>query len=151
MKKTSTRYVFPTDDTVSYVFPTHGNDLVMDRSQATASEVFIVLLTPGQEPPLHVHHDTEQIFYVISGHGTLTIGKADDATTHRVVPGDVVRIPPGSPHSIRADGDETLRYLAVDCFPGGRPEAEPTWDAHVQVICKEHGWDYAQVSVNGKK
>ena len=53
-------YVFSTKQTKRYQFPTHINDLVMDRSEATSSEVFIVELGPGEAPPLHQHDDTEQ-------------------------------------------------------------------------------------------
>ena len=136
-------YVFSTQNLKRYRFPTHINDLVLDRSEATASEVFIVELAPGEAPPLHQHDDTEQIFYVLTGQGRLEIGS--EADSYNVTIGDVVRIPPETPHRIHCVGDETLRYLAVDCFPGGRPQAEPTWDAHVQTVCQEQGWDYGEI------
>jgi quercetin dioxygenase-like cupin family protein len=137
------QYVFPTSSYVHYRFPTHTNDLVMDRSQATASEVFVVVLEPGEAPPRHKHDDTEQVFYILSGEGKLEIGTP--ATEHMVRPGDVVRIPIGQFHRIFCQGSQPLRYLAIDCFPGGRPGAEPTWDAHVRVMCKENGWNYDAV------
>jgi mannose-6-phosphate isomerase-like protein (cupin superfamily) len=138
------KYVFPTTDLIRYRFPTHINDLVMDRSEARFSEVFIVVIEPGKAPPLHVHHDTEQIFYVIDGSGTLTIGK-DQQKDLPVVTGDIVRIPVGEWHSIEADPGKILRYVAVDCFGSIRNENEPTWDSHVRVLCKEQGWDYDTV------
>lgn len=137
------KFVFSTNDTIHYRFPTHVNDLVMDRADATTSEVFVVVLEPGEAPPLHVHHDTEQIFFVMEGKGLLQIG--DSAERHAVKPGDVVRIPPSAYHRIFCDGDRPLRYLSVDCFVGGKPSAEPTWDAHVREICKLNGWDFTQV------
>lgn len=141
----ATRYVFPTSQFVRYRFPTHVNDLVLDRADAATSEVFIVVLEPGEAPPLHVHHDTEQIFYILEGRGALRVG--DPAEHYSVQPGDVVRIPPSTWHSIRCDGDQTLRYLSVDCFLSGRPEAEPTWDSHVRVVCAGQGWDFDQVKL----
>ncbi len=137
------KYVFSTEKIKRYRFPTHTNDLVLDRAEATSSEVIIVIMAPGEAPPLHKHDDTEQIFYVLSGQGRLEIG--EETQTFLVAPGDVVRIPPATLHRIHCLGDRPLRYLAVDCFPGGRPEAEPTWDSHVTVICQEQGWDYEQV------
>jgi len=137
------KYVFSTKQPQRYRFPTHINDLVMDRSLATASEVFIVVIEPGGAPPLHQHDDTEQVFYVLEGAGQLQIGT--ESERFPVTPGDVVRIPVATPHSIQCMGSEPLRYLAVDCFPGSRPAAEPTWDAHVQAICHEQGWDYSEV------
>jgi quercetin dioxygenase-like cupin family protein len=138
-----THYIFSTQNTKRYRFPTHINDLVMDRSQATSSEVFMVVLHPGEAPPLHQHDDTEQIFYVLSGQGRLTIG--NEAETFAVHTGDVVRIPPATLHSIECASADTLTYLAIDCFPGGRPTAEPTWDDHVRAVCTQQGWDYSQV------
>jgi len=67
------RYVFSTTDTIHYRFPTHVNDLVLDRSEATVTEVFIVVLEPGEAPPLHKHPDTEQIFYMLEGEATIEI------------------------------------------------------------------------------
>jgi quercetin dioxygenase-like cupin family protein len=116
----------------------------MDRSEARFSEVFIVEIEPGKAPPLHVHDDTEQIFYVIDGSGKLTIGK--DSPQHLPVKtGDIVRIPVGEWHSIEADPGKVLRYVAVDCFGPIRKADEPTWDSHVRVLCKEQGWDYNTV------
>lgn len=136
-------FVFSTLQTTRYRFPTHVNDLVMDRSRAETSEVFIVVLEPGEAPPLHVHHDTEQIFYVIEGTGTLQIGEA--LQSYPVQPGDVVRIPPHVFHRIQGTSAQPLRYLSVDCFVGGRPEAEPTWESHVRAMCVQNGWEFDQV------
>lgn len=137
------RYVFSTKQLKRYRFPTHINDLVMDRSEASSSEVFIVELAPGEAPPPHQHDDMEQIFYVLSGHGRLEVGT--DGEAYLVNPGDVVRIPPSTLHTIHSLGDMSLRYLAVDCFPAGRPDAEPTWDAHIKAVCQQLDWDYDNI------
>ncbi len=139
------QYVFSTDRTKRYKFPTHINDLVLDRSDSTTSEVFVVVLEPGKAPPLHKHDDTEQVFFIMQGEGVLTIGKASERFD--VGPGDVVRIPPRTFHSIRCNGAETLKYLSIDCFVGGRPFAEPTWDSHVREMCREQGWNYDDVVI----
>ncbi|MFC1481369.1 cupin domain-containing protein [Candidatus Neomarinimicrobiota bacterium] len=138
------KYVFSTTNLKRYQFPTHVNELVMDRSDAGTSEVFMVVLKPGQAAPLHKHDDTEQVFYVLSGNGILTIG--GEKVQHEVNPGDIVRIPASIYHTIRALGENDLRYIAIDCFLNLRPEDEPTWDAHVKVLCREQGWDYEQVT-----
>jgi mannose-6-phosphate isomerase-like protein (cupin superfamily) len=137
-------YVFSTDQTTRYRFPTHANLLVMDRAEATASESFITVMEPGEAPPLHVHHDTEQVFFVLSGQGRLIIGE-DERDQGPIAPGDLVRIPPGTWHKVPCVGDEPLRYLVVDVFPGGRPTAEPTWESHVRVVCEGNGWDFDAV------
>lgn len=137
------KFVFSTNDTIHYRFPTHVNDLVMDRADAETSEVFIVVMEPGESPPLHVHHDTEQIFHVMQGAGTLYIGENQQAFA--VQPGDVVRIPPHTLHRIQCEGAQALRYLSVDCFVGGRPKDEPTWESHVRAVCTAQGWSFEQV------
>ena len=138
------QYVFSTRSTIRYRYPTHVNDLVMDRADAETSEVFVVVLEPGESPPLHVHHDTEQIFYMMQGTGTLQIG-ADAPLYFPVKPGDVVRVPPHTLHRVHCESQEPVIYLSVDCFVGGRPKEEPTWDSHVRVLCAENGWDMAKV------
>jgi oxalate decarboxylase/phosphoglucose isomerase-like protein (cupin superfamily) len=122
----------------------------VDRADSQTSEVFIVVLEPGEAPPLHQHDDTEQVFYILEGEGTLRIGS--EKKEFAVRPADVVRVPPTVLHSIQCTGQKPLRYLAIDCFVAGRPKAEPTWDSHVRVMCRREGWDYRQVvSGDGKK
>ncbi|MGD0750398.1 MAG: cupin domain-containing protein [Anaerolineales bacterium] len=140
------KYVFSTSETIRYRFPTHVNDLVMNRSEAETSEVFIVVLEPGEAVNLHIHNDLEQIFYMIQGTGVLRIGE-DGSQQFPVKPGDVMRIPPHTLHSVLCDGKEPIVYLSIDCFMAGRPEAEPTWDAHVRVECAENGWDFDKVKL----
>src|SRR5277367_5007517 len=134
------KYVFSSATVKRYRFPTHINDLVVDRADAQTSEVFMVVLEPGEAPPLHQHDDTEQIFCILQGEGVLRIGAQQEK--HPVHPGDVVRIPPRTPHSIQCAGKNPMRYLAIDCFLNGRPANEPTWDSHVKVMCAQQGWDY---------
>jgi mannose-6-phosphate isomerase-like protein (cupin superfamily) len=130
-------------DTKRYRFPTHTNDLIFDRAEARASESFFVVLEEGEAPPRHKHDDTEQVFYIIEGRGTLRIGDNDKAC--RVKPGDVVLVPSRTWHSIRSSGGP-MRYLAVDCFLSEKARLEPTWDEHAQAMCRERGWDYAKVT-----
>jgi len=141
------KYVFSTQQVIHYRFPTHVNDLVIDRAEADTSEVFIVELQPGEAPPLHVHHDTEQIFYVLEGTGALQIGETAD--NYPVKPGDVVRIPPHAFHRIQCTNAQPLRYPCVDCFAGGRPKDEPTWESHVRTMCAQNGWSFAKVRGKG--
>lgn len=137
------KFVFSTSQVKRYRFPTHINDLVVDRADSQTSEVFVVILEPGEAPPLHQHDDTEQVFYILEGEGILSIGI--ERQKYMVRPTDVVRIPPTTLHSIQCTGEKPLRYLAIDCFVAGRPIYEPTWDAHAKVLCRQHGWNYERV------
>lgn len=69
-----------------------------------------VKLAPGASgAPRHVHALEEELFYVLEGTGTLTLG--DDE--HPLRAGDVVARPPGTavPHTLRAS-DQGMTYLA---------------------------------------
>jgi quercetin dioxygenase-like cupin family protein len=142
-------YVFSTENLLRYRFPTHINDLIMDRSEAQFSEVFMVVIEPDKGPPLHRHNDTEQIFFMLEGKGTLIIGK-EDQKFMKIGTGDLIRIPVDTWHSVKADNNEMIKYLAIDCFGTIRNQDEPTWDSHVRVLCKEQGWDYEKV-IESKK
>ena len=68
-----------------------------------------VTLQPGQTgAPPHCHALEEELFYVLEGSGTLTLGGDE----HPLRPGDVVARPPstGVAHALRA-GDHGLTYL----------------------------------------
>jgi oxalate decarboxylase/phosphoglucose isomerase-like protein (cupin superfamily) len=109
-----------------------------------------VVLEPGEAPPLHVHDDAEQVFFIQKGTGILQVGKAS-RRDFQVKPGDLVRIPPHTPHCIRSTGKETLIYLSIDCFLHGRPAAEPTWESHVREMCRQNGWNFEEVAPYPKK
>lgn len=64
-------------------------------------------LSPGHEPRPHTHPH-EQIVYIVSGHGTFTVG---DETT-KVKQGDMLVVPSGVLHYAVA-GDEPLVDLSV--------------------------------------
>jgi len=138
------KHVYSTEGGKRYEFPTHVNELVIDRSDATVSEVFMVEVEPGKGPPPHVHSDAEQVYYIVEGRGTLTVGEGGDARHFPVKPGDAVVIPPSVVHSITGEGGR-VRYLAVDCFLGPDAKDEPTWDEHVRAICDRNGWNYDDV------
>jgi quercetin dioxygenase-like cupin family protein len=147
LKKQVSQIVFETTNLYRYEFPTHINDIIVDRAQSSSSEVFMVYVEPEKSVHHHKHDDTEQIFYMIKGTGILSIG--ENKEEHKVKPGDVIRIPVKTLHSIRTDSEVTIQYLCVDCF-GAEPPLEPTWDEHVHVVCNEKGWDYDKVVSNNK-
>jgi quercetin dioxygenase-like cupin family protein len=141
-----TQYVFDPRTVTRYRFPTHTNDVIVPREEATAAEAFYVILEPGEAPPIHVHPDAEQVFYVLEGNGELGIGR-DAAERHPLKAGDYVRTPPGTWHAVSCPGPERLVYLSIDCFTAGPPTDEPTWDSHVRQMCTDNGWDFDTVKV----
>jgi quercetin dioxygenase-like cupin family protein len=61
--------------------------------------------TPG--PPQHRHARHDEGFYVVSGAARFTVGE----TTYDAVPGTLVMIPPGAPHTFANLGDEPAVLL----------------------------------------
>jgi mannose-6-phosphate isomerase-like protein (cupin superfamily) len=137
------KYVFNTTVCKRYAFPTHSNDLVVDRADAATSEVFIVIVEPGKATHLHMHNDVEQIFYIIEGEGMLAVGP--DKKRFTVKPSQVVKIPPKTLHTVSAKGKKALRYICIDCFCGDKKADEPTWEAHVHAICREQGYAFKDI------
>jgi oxalate decarboxylase/phosphoglucose isomerase-like protein (cupin superfamily) len=76
-------------------------------------------LEPGHGHSRHVHHDADQIIYVISGRGEHIAERADNTSvTEQVAAGSLIYIPKGHYHSTFNTGWEPLRVLAVFSPPG---------------------------------
>ena len=60
---------------------------------------------PGDDPA----DNWEELYYVLSGTGTITI----DGTRHPLAPGDAVLVPVDVDHGLHATGDESLRILLI--------------------------------------
>ena len=142
------KYVFDTKKGKRYEFPTHINEIVVDRSESKMAEVFVVIVEPGKAVHYHAHDDCEQIFYIVEGEGVLVIGP--DKKEYDVKPTQIVRIPVKTCHSVRPKGDRPVRYICIDCLGADREGKEPTWEEHVKVMCNEQGWDFNTVAVDKK-
>ncbi|MCC6125422.1 MAG: cupin domain-containing protein [Pirellulales bacterium] len=75
-------------------------------------------LAEARLPPLggtapHRHRNTEEIYYILEGHGLMQIGDE----TCSVGPGDAIAIPPGAMHQITNTGNDPLKFLCC-CAPG---------------------------------
>jgi hypothetical protein len=64
-------------------------------------------------PPLHVHRDHDEAFFVLEG--TVTVYMPDSEVT--IHPGDYLLAPRGVPHSYRV-GEGTARWLVIS-VPSG--------------------------------
>jgi quercetin dioxygenase-like cupin family protein len=71
-------------------------------------EVSLVTQPAGIAPPLHVHHEHSEAFYLLDGGMRYRAG--DDV--HELVAGDFVHLPAGVPHAFRV-GKAGVRYLAL--------------------------------------
>ncbi|MFE0106552.1 cupin domain-containing protein [Streptomyces sp. NPDC059009] len=64
---------------------------------------------PGGGPPLHVHADADEAFYLLAGELEITA----DGETHQVGVGDFVFVPKGTAHKFRNPGVHTARQLLL--------------------------------------
>ena len=78
------------------------------------AEVSIILVDtpPGRGPSLH-RHQYEEVFAIQKGGVTFTIGDE----TRVAGAGDVVVVPPNTPHGFVNSGDEPLGMVAVHVSP----------------------------------
>jgi mannose-6-phosphate isomerase-like protein (cupin superfamily) len=73
-----------------------------------ASTVKILVIDPGEAFSLQYHHHREEVWHVLTGDGTITIGK----TQLPIQAGDTHVIPPETLHRVRA-GDSTVSILEI--------------------------------------
>ena len=84
----------------------HRNSGIRKQSLAEAR------VAPGKSTAPHYHRQTEEIYYILRGTGTMTI----DGETRAIGPLDAIAIPPGQIHTILNTGSETLVFLCT-CAP----------------------------------
>ena len=84
----------------------HRNSSIRQQSLAEAR------LGVGCATVPHHHAVTEEIYYILSGTGDMTLGDE----SRPVSPGDAIAIPPGMLHTIRNTGPAELVFLCT-CAP----------------------------------
>jgi mannose-6-phosphate isomerase-like protein (cupin superfamily) len=85
---------------------------ILDRSNAGVLHQSLAeaTLSAGQRTARHYHARSEEIYFILSGGGDMTL----DGARREVGPGDAILIPPRAWHSIEAR--EPLRFLCC-CAP----------------------------------
>ena len=69
---------------------------------------------------LHRHHNTEEIYYITDGQGRMTLGDQ----TFKVMVGDTICIPPGTPHRLEHTGKKDLKLLCCCAPPYSHDDTE---------------------------
>jgi len=72
--------------------------------------VSLAWLQPGLSYKPHSHPNQEEIWYIISGKGTMRI----DEEKRKIRDGDIIYIPVNGVHQIINDGDEMIKFLAME-------------------------------------
>ncbi len=144
-----TKVVYSTAEsaTTGYYFPKHDNLLVMDRSNAEVAEAFIVQVAPSNYTHRHIHDNTEQIFYILSGKGRLELERCGEKESFTLNTKYLVHVPRNCFHQTFCEGTDSLKYLAIDCFPMSYNPDEPTWDSHARAVCKMNNWSYDETKI----
>ena len=87
------------------------NGIVVKASPASGTEGAILVeqtFPKGGATGLHLHQQGDELFYVVSGHGSATLGELAD----EIGPGDVIFVPRNAIHRIQnLDRDEPLRVV----------------------------------------
>jgi mannose-6-phosphate isomerase-like protein (cupin superfamily) len=83
---------------------------VVTGGDGGVANVHVVRVTQGTP---HVHEGYDEVYYVLSGTGTITLGDE----THPLWPGTVAVIPAGVPHSLAADDGDTLEFIIFGTPP----------------------------------
>lgn len=68
-----------------------------------------ITLEVGSSIGLHTHINEEEVYYILSGTGTIT----DNQSSYEVFQGDSVLTGHNMSHSIKNTGNENLEFLAV--------------------------------------
>lgn len=63
----------------------------------------------GDSPPLHVHHDQDEVFALLEGEARFSLSGRDIEAR----PGDCLIVPKGEPHSYLATSAEGVRFLTI--------------------------------------
>jgi mannose-6-phosphate isomerase-like protein (cupin superfamily) len=93
-------------------FTTKDGSTIRELHHTQAQSLAEAALEPGQATERHYHRETEEIYLVTKGSGSLEV----DGETRRVRPGDAVLISPGAWHTLENDGTSELLILCT-CAP----------------------------------
>ena len=83
---------------------------IVTGGEGGVANVHVVRITRGTT---HVHTGYDDVYYVLSGMGTITLGEE----THPLRPGSVAMIPAGVPHSLDAAPGEELKFIIFGTPP----------------------------------
>lgn len=74
--------------------------------------VSFAMLQPTLSYEAHSHNDHEEVYYIMSGKGSIKIGKE----VAKFRDGDIIYIPENRTHSITNEGDRMVEFLAFGGF-----------------------------------
>jgi mannose-6-phosphate isomerase-like protein (cupin superfamily) len=94
----------------------HGSEIrpLIDRTTSGITQCSLAeeVLPPGRAVTPHHHNQLEEIYYILSGRGLMTVGDEK----REVGAGDAIYVPRGHKHTLENTGAEPIRLL-VACGP----------------------------------
>ena len=69
-------------------------------------------VSDGQACPMHHHKTKHETFYIVHGNVSMTL----DGQTRIMKPGEVLPVPPGTPHTFKGVGPALLLEVSKPCF-----------------------------------
>jgi mannose-6-phosphate isomerase-like protein (cupin superfamily) len=103
-------------DRASVINTPHGSEIrpLIDRttSEITQCSLAEEVLPPSHAVAPHYHQEMEEIYYILSGRGVMSVGDE----RREVAAGDAVYVPRLTRHTLENTSDEPIRLLVV-CGP----------------------------------
>ena len=94
----------------------HGSEIrpLIDRTTSDITQCSLAeeTLPPGCAVTPHRHREIEEIYYILSGSGLMTVGDE----TRKVEAGDAIYIPRGNRHTLKNAGTDSIKLILV-CGP----------------------------------
>jgi quercetin dioxygenase-like cupin family protein len=117
------------------------------RGEATGGSVmmFEQTIPAGTASTFHLHHDSDEVAYILSGEVTFRIG--DEVSTHH--PGGCAFVGRGVPHAWKSTGAATVLFLYTPAKAGGLIEEQQRTgrkfasmnERELTVLLRRHGWE----------
>jgi mannose-6-phosphate isomerase-like protein (cupin superfamily) len=104
--------------------------VLIDRSETELTEVALNEWRTGLNGPPHRHGQKEQIFFVVSGAGKITIG----GEAFEGKPQDLFYVPSGVTHQTNSTGQEPLGYILFNAFSNFDKEGHATFAEHIAKV-----------------
>ncbi len=83
--------------------------LLEEEFQSNLAYVRELVLKPNSSIGIHEHQGDEEIYYIVSGQGLMTV----DNEKRNVKPGDVILTKSGSSHGLLNEGNEDLKIFVA--------------------------------------
>lgn len=102
-------YIPPKAGPARWVFGDHYTIKADEENTHGSLGLIEALVPPGGGPPLHIHHDTDEAFYLIEGELEINNGKRSQV----VGAGAFIFVPKGRTHAFKNIGDTPCKMLII--------------------------------------